>query len=118
MTNPFSRFLRQWSDDEKLGTLLEHCDALEALIVRVYKRGEATPADEAEYQALRAWMQANYRSWKRVLRPFWKQNLVAGEEARNDPPDSAAGFVGNWETMRTLPAAREALNRLLLKKGR
>ena len=68
--NPFTRFLRQWlSSDDNLDPLVEHWDALEALIIRVYKQGAADPADEAEYLALRRWMQANYGTWADALRP-------------------------------------------------
>lgn len=119
--NLFTRFLRQWLTDSDLERLVEHCDALEALVIRVYKRGEATPADEAEYQALRKWMEANYPEWQPKLRPHWRGAKVAGERAMADPflrltaASSAAAFVGDWEAMQHLPAAREALNKLILQ---
>jgi hypothetical protein len=118
--NPFSRFLRQWSEDENVHRLLEHCDALEALVVRVYKAGEASAADEAEYQAIRRWLHANYGKWEPRLRPHWQRARVAGKNAGEDPilellaHESAASFVGDWEAMQRLPAAREALNQMLL----
>jgi hypothetical protein len=121
--NPFTRFLRQWTDDKGLHKLVEHCDALEALVVRVYKMGEATPADEAEYQALRRWLQANYTSWEATLRPYWQQATVQGTRVQTDPfkallrAERAADFVGDWSAMQRLPAAREALNRLVLAHG-
>ena len=121
--NLFTRFLRQWSRDPDLEKLVEHCDALEALVIRVYKRGEATAADEAEYQALRGWLAANYPAWQPMLRPYWQEASVAGKPAATDPflrlvaADSARAFVGDWEAMQHLPAAREALNRLILQLG-
>ena len=121
--NPFSRFLRQWNPDENVHRLLEHCDALEALIVRVYRQGHATGADEAEYQAIRRWMKANYNKWQKGLRPYWRNNLVGGRPIRTDPflellrHESATSFVDDWEAMRTLPAVREALNQMLLDEG-
>lgn len=121
--NLFTRFLRQWSRDPDLETLVEQCDALEALIIRVYKGGQATAADEAEYQALRGWMEANYPSWQPLLLPLWQEATVAGKPAATDPflrltaANSAQAFVGDWEAMQHLPAAREALNRLVLQLG-
>ncbi|MDX1664717.1 MAG: hypothetical protein R3272_13065 [Candidatus Promineifilaceae bacterium] len=122
--NPFTRFLRQWlGDDDDVDALVGHWDALEALIIRVYKQGEATPADEAEYQALRRWMQANYGTWAGELRPLWQETEVAGAPAEHDPflrlttPRAAADYVGDWNAMQHLPAAREALNRLVLSRS-
>lgn len=121
--NLFSRFLRQWSEDDDLDTFVEHCDALEALVIRVYKDGEASPADEAEYQAVRGWLQANYPSWQDELESFWREANVAGKPATADPflrlmrAESAAEFVDDWEAMQNLPAVREAVNRLLIERG-
>lgn len=120
--NPFTRFLRQWASDKDLNTFVEHCDALEALVIRVYRQGSAAPADEAEYQALRRWLRANYASWKRPLRPYLPQT----EDSDGDVADPflallraehASAFVDNWGMMQQLPAAREALNRLVLQRG-
>ena len=122
--NPFTRFLRQWlRNDRDLGLLIEHWDALEALIIRVYRQGEATPADEAEYQALRRWMEANYGAWAGPLRPLWQETEVAGAPAEQDPflrliaARAAADYVGDWNSLQHLPAAREALNRLILSRS-
>lgn len=121
--NPFTRFLRQWTrDDAGLDQLVEHCDALETLVIRVYKTGEATDADQAQYQTIRRWMQDNYPSWQDALRPFWQEAKVAGRPANEDPflrltaPEHASAFAGNWEAMQLLPAAREALNRLVIQQ--
>lgn len=120
--NPFTRFLRQWTTDANLHTFVEHCDALEALVIRVYKQGQAAPADEAEYQALRRWLKANYASWKGPLRSYLPDRADS-DEGTLDPIEElllverAAGFVDNWSLMQRLPPAREALNRLVLKRG-
>ena len=120
--NAFTRFLRQWNRDKGLETLIEHCDALEALVVRVYKQGAASGADEAEYQALRRWLQGNYASWREALRPHWQAARVNGTATRQDPfevifrAENASDFAGDWSIMQQLPAAREALNRLLLER--
>lgn len=121
--NPFTRFLRQWSDDKDLHTFIEHCDALEALVVRIYRQGEATAADEAEYQALRRWLRAHYRSWKEALKPYWQNAGVQDDRRQADPfevllrVEEASEFAGDWRIMQQLPAVREALNRLVLKRS-
>lgn len=122
--NLFTRFLRQWNHDPDLERLVEHWDALEALVIRVYRRGEATAADEAEYRAIRAWMQHHYTAWEKVLESHWRHARVAGQGAQEDPfrrlmaPEAAAGFVRNWAAMQHLPAARESLNQLLLMQDK
>ena len=119
--NLFTRYLRQWLPDSDLQQLLDHWDALEALVIRVYKEGAATAADEAEYQPLRHWMDANYPAWRARLRPYWRRTKVGGRPAATDPflrvteARVAAEFVGDWEAMQHLPAAREALNQLVLE---
>ena len=121
--NPFTRFLQQWAKDRDLETFVEHCDALQALVIRVYKQGNATGADEAEYQALRRWMQTHYGLWRDALRPYWQQKGAPGESTGADPfeamfgVENAVAFVGAWHIMQQLPDAREALNRLILKRS-
>lgn len=121
--NPFTRFLQQWAQDKDLHTFVEHCDALEALVIRVYKEGEASGADEAEYQALRRWLRANYPAWEAELRSFLKAGNKQGVAEGEDPfraiirAEHAADFVGNWGAMQQLPTAREALNRLIMKRS-
>lgn len=120
--NLFTHFLKQWNRNKDLDLLVDHCDALEALIIRVYKQGEATAADEAEYHALRSWLQNNYGQWEKQLQPLWREATVAGAPAQQDPfrrlieAESAADFVDDWQAMQNLPAAREALNRLVLRQ--
>ncbi|MFW5940310.1 MAG: hypothetical protein ACOC8X_08615 [Chloroflexota bacterium] len=120
--NLFTHFLKQWNRDKDLELLVDHCDALEALIIRVYKQGEASAADEAEYHALRSWLLNNYGQWEKQLQPLWREAKVAGAPAQQDPfrrlieAESAADFVDDWKAMQNLPAAREALNRLVLRQ--
>lgn len=121
--NPFTRFLQQWTHDKDLHTFVEHCDALEALVIRVYKEGEASGADEAEYQALRRWLYANYPAWEPELRPLLKAVQAQDKGGFVDPFEAiidvehATDFVGNWPVMRQLPTVREALNRLIMKRS-
>lgn len=125
MPNRFTQFLQQWlPPDDGRPLLIAHLDALEALVIRVYKGGAATPADEVEYNNLRAWLAANYPRWQEALEPHWQQSRVAGRPAAEDPvlrllgAETAAGFVGDWGAMQNLPAVREALNRFILADQR
>ena len=118
--NPFTRFLARNRPDEALRELLDHCDALEALVIRVYKGKQATPADEAEYATLRAWFQAHYASWQGRFVPYWQKVLAGGKTPEQDPvlrllaAATAADFVGDWGAMQHLPAAREMLNQFVV----
>jgi hypothetical protein len=121
MANKFTHFLQQWlQSGESLTPLVEHLDALEALVIRVYKANAATAADEAEYGKLRPWLEENYPRWQDTLQPHWQQSLIAGRPAAADPvlrllqAEQASAFAGDWQAMQTLPAVREALNRLIL----
>ena len=117
--NPFSRYLRQWLPDRRLDEFVAQWDALEALVVRVYKEEGATAADMAEFDRLRPWLQSRYPDFKAQLRPFWQQAMVAGERTAADPfkrllsAADASAFVGDWTNLQFLPAAREALNRCI-----
>lgn len=91
-------------------------------MIRVFRGKSATPADEAAHGPLRAWLHAHYEDWRAVLEPHWRQSKMAGQLATQDPfallmhVETAAGFVGQWPVMQALPAAREALNRLILSQ--
>lgn len=122
--NPFTYFLTRNNRNRSLQALIEHCDALEALVIRVYKGKQATPDDEAEYAELRAWFQAHYANWSERLKPYWQKVLAGGKTPLQDPilrllaAATAANFVGDWEAMQHLPAAREMLNEFIVKEER
>jgi hypothetical protein len=68
-------------------------------------------------------MRVNYPSWQKELGPYWQAAKVQGEPAHRDPfavligAEHASDFVDEWSVMQQLPVAREALNRLVLKRG-
>lgn len=121
--NPFTRFLARNRSEEALRELLDHCDALEALVIRVYKGKQATPADEEEYAGLRAWFQAHYANWSGKFKPHWQKVLAGGKVPEQDPilrllaAAHAADFVGDWGAMQHLPAAREMVNQFVVSLG-
>lgn len=118
--NPFSKFLRQWSRQPDFDHFVEQWDRLERLVIAVYKAGQARPEDEQTYAEVRTWLGQHYGRWSEALRPHWQEALIGGAPAVEDPflrltrPENAAAFVGDWQAMQHLPAAREAINRLLL----
>ncbi len=122
--NPFTRFLKQWTQSKpELAEFITHWDTLEALSIRVYKAAGASAEDEASYQRIKRFMDSNYQSVAKELEPFWQESEVGGELDHADPfqylfqYSNADGFVGNWAALQHLPAAREALNGLLVKLG-
>lgn len=92
-------------------------------MIRVHKSKEATAADEAEYGKLRLWLEANYPTWQAALEPHWRQSLVGGRPAQEDPvwrvvqANAARDFIEDWGAMQHLPAIREALNRLIMTES-
>lgn len=118
--NPFTRFLMQWSQNAPLEALVERWDVLEALVIRVYKNKVATAVDEEQYQQAKIWLEANYDQFAPQLKPYWQPTKVGGSTDHGDPfcvlfaPDTAVEFVNNWRAMQHLPAAREALNQLIV----
>jgi hypothetical protein len=119
--NPFTRSLSARLRSRKLKQFIAHWDALEALVIRVYRGDQATPHDEQEYARLRRWLAGRYGDLRAALEPHWRQALQGGQLATEDPfaflfrPKQAHDFVGSWPHMQALPAAREALNRLILE---
>ena len=123
--NPFTRFLKQWSNDDskELEAFIEHWDTLEAMAIRVYKAKQPTADDLSAYLVIKQFMDANYRKFAPKLESYWQQSEVGGQLDHADPfaylfqYESAEGFVDNWTALQHLPAAREALNGLLVEMG-
>ncbi len=121
--NPFTRFLMQWARNAPLAELVEQWDVLEALVIRVYKSKTSTAVDETQYQQTKAWLETHYEQFAPTLEPYWQATQVGGSTEHDDPfrvlfsPDTAVSFVNNWHAMQHLPAAREALNQLIVAQG-
>jgi hypothetical protein len=121
VSNPFTRAIAATLRERRLREFITLWDPIEALIVRVYRGAAATPADEREYAALRPRAQKVHAHFRDALAPHWRTAKVAGAPATEDPfaallrRESAAAFLGDWPAMQALPAAREALNKLILE---
>jgi len=124
--NPFTAELlarlaeRRAGDAAALAPFVAAWDRLEALVIDVYRAGRAGRADEAAWTALRTSIAAAYDGVAAPLAAHWPRVRAAGRPCAADPfralldVPAAAAFVGNRAAMQTLPAAREALNRLLV----
>lgn len=121
--NPFTRFLRQWSDDGDLETFIAYWDRLERLTIQVYRGKLEVDTAGAEFGRVWPWLRQQYGRWQPLLDPFWRQTKAAGAPTQTDPfllllaKQSAAEIPGDWRAMQHLPAAREALNQLLLARS-
>lgn len=118
--NPVTRSLLQRLKNRRLEEFVTYWDALERMVIRVYKGKRATAEDEAEYERLRRGLQKHYPRWEKALRPYWQGKQAGGEPVREDPflalfsVPQASGFIQNWTAMQTLPAAREAINEYIV----
>lgn len=118
--NIFTRFLAGRRRDSEIAEFIERWDALEALVIRIYKTRRCDEEDARAYQEIAGWLREAHGEWAGRLRPYWQETMVDGRPAKQDPfaalfsPASAEAFVGNWAAMQQLPAAREALNKWLL----
>ena len=120
--NPFTQSLLQRITDPALVEFVTRWDALESLVIRVYKGNAASDSDVQEFRELRAHLERTYPLWERDMEAYWRATKIGGEAAAGDPfravlqVQEAAGFMGSWRAMQTLPAAREALNHFLLDR--
>ena len=119
--NPVTRRLLEQIDNPHLAEFALAWDGFEECIVRVYRLGACQAEDEIQYGQLRDRLERDIGTWEHALEPHWRATRIDAAA----PPESpfrmvlavrqVQAVIGNWELMRTLPAAREALNHLLLE---
>jgi hypothetical protein len=116
MSNPFTQFLLATGEDPDLITFVQGWDALEDLVIRIY-RGEETPDEAAnDFDHLKSALFTGYSRWREALKPYWQVPRIGSRPALSDPfttildLEKASDITGNWRIMQTLPDAREALN--------
>lgn len=121
--NPVTRRLLDDVDDPELAAFALAWDGLEECLVRIYRMAECPPELAASHAEWRASVEAGLGSWEPALQPHWKATRVNGAPPSESPflavvavrnPDAV---IGDRDLMRTLPAAREALNHLLLERA-
>jgi hypothetical protein len=130
--NPFTRLLeRRLNAAGSAGPagaadFVERWDRLEALVIAIYRRGEASEEERAAFDEVAAWLARRYPALSDRLAPHWRGSAAgshAGVTTVEDPfrrlfeGRRADSFAGDREALRTLPAAREAVNRWLLEQA-
>lgn len=119
-TNPFSKYLSQWSTDADFEAFRSYWDDLELVVVGVYRRKMTIDDAAAEFERVWPWLRTNYPRWQPALEPYWRQTRAAGAPTAKDPfmvfldKGRPADILGDWNAMQHLPAARETINRYLL----
>ena len=120
--NPVTRALLKDLGDGKLDAFAEDWDSLESLVVEVYKQKSVSFEQREEFLRLRERLLERYAPLSEELGLFWPHTKIRGELLTSDPfagliqSEAAQDFVDNWEAMRALPAAREALNHMLMAR--
>jgi hypothetical protein len=119
--NIVTHHLLQAVSEPELIAFVEAWDRLESLVIDIYKRGCAEKEDTRAYPGLKREAKQAYKKWKAMLEPHWRGLAAAGRPVEADPflailgRSRAQAFVGDWAAMQTLPAARQAINHLLIE---
>ncbi len=119
MSNPFTRFLNQWSGNRPFDAFIERWDTLEYVMVAVYREKMTTAEAQPLYDQSWPWLRKQYPDWQAILKPYWEPTRAAGKPIETDPFQllldipSPEAILGDWNAMQHLPAAREAVNRYL-----
>jgi hypothetical protein len=119
--NPFSQFLSKTITNSNFRVFVNKWDGLEQIVVNTFRKQGDLIADAKVWRRLRAELRKEYPKWRERLEPFWMKATVDGAPAREDPfiwllsYEDINEFRQNWLAMQTLPAAREAINRLLIE---
>lgn len=122
--NPYTQFLSQWSTDRTFTAFVDDWDRLERLVIGVYRGKVEAASAQSEFEELWPRLREHYPRWEPILRSHWQATQAAGEPTQTDPfnlllaIESPAAIPGDWRAMQHLPAAREAINRYLVERGK
>jgi len=120
--NPVTQALLKQVNDPALQAFVQDWDTLNDLVIEIYQQKSKSFDQQELYFEVRERLRKSYAGLAAQLAPFWKKVKIKGELVTNDPflaligKRSAKEFVENWEVMKTLPAAREALNEMLMAR--
>ena len=117
--NPVTRRLLEDIDDPDLADFALAWDAYEECAVGIFRAGAALPDEARRFEALRLAAAQGLDPWEVPLEPHWKTLDRPPQESpfRTVLAVERPDVAGNWPMMRALPAAREALNLLLLARA-
>lgn len=120
--NPVTQSLLKHLNGPQLHAFAEDWDLLTALVIEIYQQKSLTVAQQARFFEAQARLQNSYAALAAELEPHWRAARVKGDLVVGDPfraiidKPSAKEFVENWDALRSLPAAREALNMMLMER--
>lgn len=120
--NPVTQSLLKQLNDPQLDAFAADWDVLTELVIEIYQQKSLTFAQQELFFELQERLRPAYRSLAAELEPHWRIARVKGELVVGNPflavieKVSAKEFVENWDAMRTLPAARESLNLMLMER--
>lgn len=120
--NPVTYGLLQQLNDPQLTAFATDWDAVTELVIEIYQQKSLSVEQQARFFEAQERLQASYPGLAAELEPHWRAARVKGELVVGDPflavlnKPSAKEFVENWDAMRVLPAAREALNMMLMER--
>ena len=121
--NPVTRRLLDEIDDPQLAAFALAWDELEECLVGIYRDRTCSPRVERRYADLRSSAEKGLGKWEKALRRHWLATRINGTPPAQSPFRSVVAVqrpgdvIDDRAMMRTLPAAREALNNLLLERG-
>lgn len=120
--NPVTRHLLDRIDDPELADFALAWDALEEIVVEIYRAGAGSEELQDSFEQRRLTCRRLQPRFADALRPHWRAARVDGTPLVEDPfahvlaLPGATAVVENRDLLRILPPAREALNRLLLSR--
>lgn len=120
--NPVTHGLLQKLNDPQLTAFATDWDSVTELIIEIYQQKSLTVEQQQIFFEAQERLQTTYPALAAELEPHWRTARIKGELVVGDPflavlnKRSAKEFVENWDAMRTLPAAREALNMMLMTR--
>jgi hypothetical protein len=120
--NPVTRRLLDDIDDPGLAEFALAWDEFEEGLVRAFRGDALTAPEEKRLDEVRRGLPRRLDHWEKALIPHWKATRIDGATPAQSPFRTVLGveradLPGNRPAMRALPAAREALNMLLLERA-
>lgn len=118
--NPVTQGLLAQLNEPSLATFAQNWDDWESLIIEIYRQKTVSFAQQERFFVLREALQPEYAALAAELGQFWPHVRIKGESLTTNPFEAllvlpaAKQVVENWTAMRYLPAAREAINQLLM----
>ncbi|KAA3645644.1 MAG: hypothetical protein DWQ07_11940 [Chloroflexi bacterium] len=118
--NPVTQNLLDQLPGHPITEFVQAWDVLDFHAIQIYRNKLVTPQREAEFEEILSQLANHYPKWQVPLETHWRSISIKGQALLDDPFRklinlSANDWVDNWQAMQTLPAAREALNNLLVE---